>query len=229
MPSGIPLIAYLSAASPVLPVVVAVGKGRVLENRWVLAACLISLVGDATGLFYSNRGQNNLWISYLVTPLQFACMLLALAALLTTAQEQMTVKLTAVLLLAVSGVLAVMAEDLSNFSRYSLPLGSLLVLGASVWTLVRQGSGSALGTAAVPGGFWLPSGFAIYGAVMAAYMPLLGGFVSSDRGFVEAVLKVKSALVIVSFCLVAWGISCQNRATVSGRSSLPSSSPSGSS
>lgn len=226
MAGSIPMLHYVASASAALPLVAMIRRRSLRQGGgWLALACMVSLGGDALGLYLSARGLNNHWLAYLVTPLLFSSILFGLGVLQHTAQERAAFRITAVLMLFVSAVLAVVADDLLNFSKYSLPLGSLLVLGASVWTLVRGGFPLLGGLPEAAGWFWIPGGFAVYAAVTAAYLPLIGDFTTSDREFVDAVLRAKSILVIIAFTLVSWGILCQDRPTRSGRSSSPSSSP----
>lgn len=225
MAREIPLLVHFSALAPVLPIMAALGRGHVRWYQWLVLACLISLAGDGVGLVLGSRGINNHWVSHLVTPMLFAALLMSLAREQATGQERHVVRGTAGLLLVASGILGVAVEDLSNFSRYSLPLGSLLLLGAAVWTLVQGGLARDLMPRARPGWWAVPGGLAVYGIINAAYFPLVGGFVSNDVDFVSAVLYTKAMLTIVSFGLLAWGVIRWSPPTHSGPSSWPSSSP----
>ncbi len=215
--------------APLVPIAAMIWRGKVAYYRWLVVACVISLISDGTSLFLSRHGQNNLWVTYLLIPLLYSSMLLALATGQVTAQERTTIRITAGLLLVVSAVLAFGADDLANFSRYSLPLGSLLLLSGALWILVRQGFGGSFGEGDGSGWFWIPAGLALFGALNAAVLPLVGGFISTNEAFVVAVFKVKFVLAIVAFCLIGWGILCQDRPKLSGPFSSRFSSPSRSS
>lgn len=220
----IPLVVHLSALSPLVPVAVLAARGlRAPAHRWILAACLLSVFGDAAGLFTALRGMNNQWISYLVTPLMGAAMLGALAWWQPTHAERAGVRVSAGLLLAASLLLAVVVEDRANFSNYAIPLASLLVLAGAVWTLVRRAWSGERGDLLRQDWFWVAAGFAVYGMVTAAYFPLAALLTPGDRSFVIAVLQLKSALVILAFGLVGWGVACQTSGGRSGRSSSSSS------
>lgn len=230
MLTSIPAVHYAASVSPLLPILVAAARGGWRgPGGWVVLVCVISVLSDGLGLLLSARGTNNQWLAYLVGPLFFAAILLALAVRQETTLERTALRIAAALLLVALGGLAFVADDLENFSQFAIPLGSLLVLGAAAWTLVRGGLTTGDSPARPAHWFWVPAGFALYGAVTAAYLPLVAAFSRSDVVLVDAVLKLKSALVVVAFGLVGWGIFCQTPEPYSGRSSSPSSSPSGSS
>ncbi|MFN2317850.1 MAG: hypothetical protein ABR602_14370, partial [Gemmatimonadales bacterium] len=187
---------------------------------WVLAACLLSLFGDAAGLLTAIRGVNNQWLSYLVTPLLGATMLGALAEWQPTEAERTGVRTTAVLLLVTSLVLALVVEDRGNFSRFALPLAALLVLAGAVYTLVRRGASGERSELVRQDWFWVGAGFAVYGMVTAAYFPLLAVLTPIDVTFVGAVLQFKAIMVLLAFGLVGWGVACRTSDRSSGRFSL---------
>lgn len=203
---AIPLVAHLAAASPLLPVVLLLVRGvRTAAHRWILVACLLSVFGDGAGLYMALRGINNQWISYTVTPLMSSAMLLALAHWQPTHAERAGVRLITGLLLVVSVILVRLVENVANFSQYAIPLGSLLIFAAAVWTLVRGGWVADRGAIAQYDWFWSTVGFALYAMVTAAYFPLLAVLAASDPAFVGAVLKLKSLMVVLAFGLVGWG------------------------
>jgi len=230
MSGQIPLLHYVAAAAAGLPLLAAILRWSWRgAGFWFLVASLVSLLGDGLGLYLSTRGSNNQWLAYFISPVFFAAILLGLADRQLTEVERVAARIATGLLVGALLIVALVAEDLTNFSQFAIPLGSLVVLGAAAWTLVRAGLGTGSRTDVSMGGLWEPAGFALYGAVTAAYLPLVSVFSRSDLGFVDAVLRVKSVAVIMAFVLIGWGVYWQPRATSSGRSSWWSSLPSGSS
>jgi hypothetical protein len=217
----IPLVVHAAALSPLVAVlVILVRRPGAPAHRWVLAACLLSLFGDAAGLYTAIQGLNNQWISYLVTPLLGAAMLGALAEWQTTAAERTGVRTTAVLLVVTCLVLALVVEDRDNFSRFAVPLAALLVLAGAVYTLVRRGASGGRGELVRQDWLWVGAGFAVYGMVTAAYFPLLAVLTPLDVTFVRAVLHFKAILVLLAFGLVGWGVACRTSDRRSGRFTL---------
>lgn len=220
----IPLVVYAAALSPLLPLAALGRRGiRPVAHRWVLVACLLCLAGDAAGFASAMRNVNNQVVSYLVTPLLSAAMLLALAQWQRSPAERTAIRVMTALLLAASAIGAPLIEDLDNFSQFVIPLGSLLVLAVAIWSLVRRALGPLGGDATRADWFWIPLGFALYSAVTATYFPVSAVFATTDPAFVLAVLKLKSVTVVVAFGAVAWGILCPQPVAPSGPSLSPSS------
>lgn len=221
---------HLGVLAAALPLFAAAWQGRRYRaGVWVPLVSGLSLAGDALGLYLAVRGRNNHVLAYLLGPLFFAAMLMALAERQHRRDALVAIRIVAGLLLVASMILAFTSESLGNFSQFVIPLGALLVLGTAVWMLVQGGLGKGYHRLTGPDWFWIPAGFALYGAVTAAYFPLVAVFVENDRHLVDVVLQLKAVSVVIAFCLVAWGVLCQGRVAGSGRSSWSSSSPSPSS
>lgn len=221
---GIPLIIHLSALSAGLPLLAWLARRLPLRgHEWVLLASALSLSLDALGLYLATQGRNNHWLAYLLGPLLFAAMLMALAERQRTPTARSTFRIVVVLDLLACLILSLWAEDLRNYSQFAMPLGALLVLGASTWTLVQGGFGPGGRAGAEPDWHWVPLGFALYSAVTAAYFPFVAVFMRSEPALVGRVMELKAVLVMLAFALVAWGVWCRTSGPNSGRSSSSSS------
>lgn len=225
----LPYAAWLSALVPFLAVLAGGGVKRSAALRWIGVAMGLSFSIDSLLAVLSVQGINNNWVTYSFTPLYGAAMVMVLAQGQRTVVERQAVTLTAGLLLVVVMGLNLLFEETTTYSRIASPVRSLVVFALAIWTLLRQESGSLDSSLLRSGWFWVPLGFALYSGGSAAYFPLAWGFIGQDPGFVMAMAQLRSALVVFSFLLVAWGVRCLSREAISGQPSSPSFSPSPSS
>jgi hypothetical protein len=225
-----PAVVYLSSLAPLLVVGALLMPGKWRSGHWwILVGCLTSLTGDGLGYYLGMQGRNNLWVSYAVAPVMYGGFLLALAEEQHRRLQRQQVLLVAGLMVVTTVVLGLTVDDPRNFSAFAVPLGSLLVLGVALLTLIRAGLGKDAPGEGWTVWLWVPLSLALFSGVTGIYLPLAAAVAGSDAVLLSEVWKVKSALLILVFALMAWGLVCQRRATLSGRSSLLSSSPSGSS
>ncbi len=225
----LPYAGWLSALVPFLAVL---AGGRVKHSaalRWIAVAMGLSFSIDSLLVVLSSQGINTHWVSFSFTPLYGAAMVMVLAQGQRTVAERQAVTLTAGLLLVVVVGLNLLFESTTTFSRVASPVRSLVVFALAIWTLLRQEPGGLDSSLLRSGWFWVPLGFALYSGGSAAYFPLAWGFVERDPGVVMAMSQLRSALVVLSFLLVAWGVRCLSREVISGPPSSPSFSRSPSS
>jgi len=220
----LPYASWLTALLPLLAVLAGGGVKRSAAHRWIAVTAGLSFFIDSLHFVLALQGINNNWVAFTFTPLFGAAMVMVLAQGQRTVAERQAVTLTAGLLLVVVVGLNLLFEDTNTFSRIASPVRSLVVFALAIWTLLRQEPGSADSSLARSGWFWVPIGFALYSGGSAAYFPLAWGFIERDPGFVMAMSQLRSALVVLSFILVAWGVRCLSREAFSGQPSSPSSS-----
>ena len=223
----IPPIFFVSSASQALPALAALRHGRTLPpaRRWIVAWGLAGLLIDGVQLFLGRRGQNNHWLSYIGAPV------LAFAALMALSSWHQSPALRRMLrgagylfVLAVVGLVA-FVERVSTFSLLRGPIESLLIVAASLGTLlllVRQEQGSLLQR----DWFWICSGLALrYGAAVALD-PLARLLIGDSQQVVLSALKVKAVVDLAAYLLIARGVWCPVLPQPSSGPSSPVSLPS---
>lgn len=205
--ADIPVLVLAASLAPLVPVLVLLRRGPDHPAlRWLLAGLLLSLAIDGIMLALMLQGRNNHWVSYLLTPFFGAALLMGLAHWQRGETSRTALQLAAGLLLVAAALLTLLVEDRSSFSRYVSPLRSLLVLLAAVWTALhhlRDTLGRGFWHA---GALWASLGLALYSGVSAAYFPLASILARMDPGLVMPALRLKSALVVLAFLLVGWGV-----------------------
>lgn len=206
--SDIPRLVLAAALAPLVPVVVLLWRGaRTPARRWLLAGCVLSLLIDGVMLGLMLQGRNNHWVSYLLTPFFGATLLVALAHWQREETGRTALQFMAGLLLVAAALLTWLVEDTTSFSRYASPLRSLLVMLAGLWTTLRYLRRAEGLQFFRDERIWAPMGLALYSGVSAAYFPLASMLARVDPALVMPSLQLKSALVVLAFCLVGWGVS----------------------
>lgn len=227
----IPTILFVAAISEALPPLAAVRHGLRLDpaRRWIVLWGLILLIGQAIALRLALSGQNNMWTGYVFTPLEVTAVLIGLSMWHANTILRTAIRLAVPMFIAVSLYLMLFVEDTQNFSQITGPLKALLILSASVLTIllrIRSEEGSLLRS----DWLWICLGFSLrYGAAVALD-PLSSLLVQTFPDLVISAWKIRSLVVVVASLVIAWGILCPIRPPQPSSGPLsPASSPSPSS
>lgn len=216
------LLMHLGALSQALPPIAAwMRRSRSPAHQAIVLGCAVSIAGDAIQLLLAKGGINNFWVSYTFTPLAGAAFLFGLAAWQVTYLERLTLRLAIPIYVVAHFSLVLLTEDVRHFSRFVAPLHSLIVLIAALWTLMRRSFAQSEQPHLESDWFWVAGGLAIYGAASAAFGPVASILMRDRIDLVVAAINVRSALYVLSFTAIAWGIQCRHPAKLSGPSSSP--------
>jgi hypothetical protein len=171
------------------------------------------------------RGEENLWMGYVVPPVASAVALWTLALRHPDSFGRTAIRMAIPLQVIVGIVLTVTIEDPSTFSLVAGPFHALVVLLAASWTFLRLGLSETEGLARRDW-FWMVGGIMIYSATLTALQPVSWFLRASDRlDLLAAVYYAKAAADILAFLVIAGGMFCPVPPTSSGGSSSPPSSP----
>jgi hypothetical protein len=227
----IPAIFYARSAFQALPAVAALRHRRDLPipRRWIVAWGLAGLVFDGISLSYALRQQNNHWLSYISAPSLVVIVLIALSFWNPTLFGRRILRLSALAYVVTVVPLVALVESTSTFSLLRQPIESLLVVAASLGTLlvlIRQEQGSLLQR----DWFWICTGLALRYGGAVALDPLARLLIGDSQQVVLSALKVKAVVDMAAYLLIARGVWCpvlpQPSSGPSSPVSLPSRSPS---
>jgi hypothetical protein len=218
---------FASAGSQALPALAALrhGRGLPLARRWIVTWGLAGLLIDAIGLYYSRRGWNNHWLSYVAATVLGFTALMALSCWHQSPALRRALRGAAVLLVLAVVMLVAFIESLSTFSLLRGPIESLLIVAASLGTLlvlVRQEQGSLLQR----DWFWICTGLALRYGGAVALDPLARLLIGDSQQVVLSALKVKAAVDMAAYLLIARGVWCPVLPQPSSGPSSPVSLPS---
>lgn len=218
---------YASSASQVLPAITALRHGRNLPpaRRWIVAWGLAGLLVDGVQLYLSRRGQNNHWLSYVGAPVLAFTALMALSSWHEAPGLRRLLRGAAYLFVLAVVVLVAFVERVSTFSLLRGPIESLLIVAASLGTLlvlIRQEQGSLLQR----DWFWICTGLALRYGGAVALDPLARLLIGDSQQVVLSALKVKAVVDMAAYLLIARGVWCPVLPQPSSGPSSPVSLPS---
>lgn len=221
-----PLV-YLSSASQAAPAIAGIRHGRSLPTarRWIVAWGLAGLAFDAIGLSYALRGVNNHWLAYISAPSQTVIALIALSHWHQTRAARSLLRFTALAFIGAVMLLVGFVETTTTFSLIRRPMESLLLVLASLGTLlvlIRQEQGSLLQR----DWFWICTGLALRYGGAVALDPLARLLIGDSQQVVLSALKVKAVVDMAAYLLIARGVWCPVLPQPSSGPSSPVSLPS---
>jgi hypothetical protein len=221
------LLQYSALGAPALPLIAAVIRARGLSKAHLAIALWCAIDGslNVVALLIGSHGWNNLWLAYIGAPILSAALLWALAQWHPARAARLALKTAIPLVLIVSAVLTVTLEDPRDFSLAVAPFHAIVMLLATFWTFLSL-SLEAKSWMAQEDWFWIIGGVMLYSATAAAMQPLAWYLIRERVDLLHAAFNVRSAVAILSFAAIAWGMLPRRAPRYSGGSSSPPSSPS---
>lgn len=164
------------------------------------------------GYLGSVRHANNLWVSYITSPLNAALILWSFTHWQRTEVAKLALRITAVLYAALSVALLLLAlEHPDAFPSYSYPIQSLIVLAVAIYTLLTHAKETDHGLARHDW-FWICVGWAVLETFTLATYPLVNLLDQPrDRSLLLQVFEIRTLAAWVAWLLIAVGASRQWR------------------
>jgi hypothetical protein len=221
------VLQYAALGAPLLPLVAATIRRRGLTRAHLAVVLWCAIEGSLNGLalLIGSRGKNNLWLGYIGPPLLSGALLWALAQWHPAKAARLALKTAIPLVLIVSVVLTVTLEDPRDFSLAVAPFHAIVMLLATFSTFLSLSLDSE-SWMAQEDWFWIIGGLMLYSATAATMQPLAWYLIRERVDLLHAAFNVRSAVAILSFAAIAWGMLPRRAPRYSGGSSLPPSSPS---
>ncbi|MBV6522129.1 MAG: hypothetical protein MNPFHGCM_02275 [Gemmatimonadaceae bacterium] len=186
-------------------------------RRLVMAWLLVQFTSDLFQLYTMSRGISNLWARYLISPTSDVLMLYALSMWQTHPLRRIGIRVAMLVLVPVWFGYAI-AEGVGAFGRYSDPLRSIVILVATLVTLVGNGLTTTTRISRHDW-FWVAAGVALYFALEAALGPFLEFIFADSRDIALRAFLFKARFDILAYLLIAAGLLCpQETARPSGTS-----------
>lgn len=222
----IPILAYFTSASQLLPIFASLRHGRSLPTarRWIVAFAVLGLVGDAVQLQFALRKIQNIWMGYISGPILVVTALIALSHWHSNARFRRGLWIIAGGFVLTVVLLVLSVEDTTKFSLIRRPLESFLVVSAALFTLlvlIREEQQQLF----QQDWFWICLGLALrYGGAIA--IDPVARLLIGDSGVVSSALLVRQVINAIAYVIIARGIWCPILPQRSSGRSSPASSPS---
>jgi hypothetical protein len=227
---AIPWIMYAGAASEALPPLAGLKYGRALPlaRRWIVAWSLILVATSSLMLIFAMQRRNNHWVTLVSNPFRVAAILMALSYWHSDAIPRLVLRYAIIPFVIIWCLLVFTVESFDQFNLVAAPFRSLLLLSASLGTLlilIRHEEGNLLRN----DWFWICGGLSLSYGTDVALEPVSRRLVGNHAAMVVSAYQIKMLIDIVVSLIIARGMLCPIPPRSSGGPSLPVSSPSRSS
>lgn len=219
---GIPPVLYAASLSQALPVLAAARYGPRLPpaRKWVALWCVAMLASDAAQLWL--RGidgtDHNLWVEYVVVPLHNAIMLWTLSLWQPDPVSRLAFRVAIPLHLLALAALIPAVESAAAFNQFTRPFQSLVLMAASLYTLVRRASAEP-DRVTSRDWFWVTLGTSLFFSIRVALPPFVELMLRTNPEVTRLAYLVSAWMDIGAFFLIARGMVCPLPQTHSGGSS----------
>ena len=187
------------------------------------------LLSDGLALWFALQGTQNLWVGYVGGPIALLAALMALSYWHPNARVQIVFRVAIPVLLLLSIILVVLIEDTGTFSLITGPIENLVLVAASIVTLIACAS-RLDGSLLKQDWFWIGIGLALRYGSSASLDPIARILVGQDMSMLAMVYQINAGIDIVASLLIVGGMLCQiPPLRASSGASSPASSPSASS
>lgn len=225
-----PWLFWAGASSEALPPIAGLKYGRALPpaRRWIVVWSIVLVATSALLLVLSLHHRNNHWVSFVSNPLRVAAVLMALSYWHADAIPRLALRYAIIPFTLIWCLLVVRVERFDQFSLVTAPFRSLLLLAASLGTLLlllRHEEGSLLRK----DWFWICSGLSLSYGTDVVLEPLSRRLLADHPGMVISAYQIKMVIDIVVSLVIVRGMLCPILPHSSGGSLSPASSPSPSS
>jgi hypothetical protein len=173
----------------------------------VLAWCALLVVTDLASLAVAYARGENLWLQYLSVPLGSALVLWGLSEWQLSAMLRLAYRLAIpALVLATGAAVLVLGAD-PLFEQVVSPIHALVLLAASLHTLVHRAVG-AEGAMAREHWFWMGLGLSLYFAASVAIGPFAQALLASNIAWVRQAYIARAWTSVLAFVLITTGVLC---------------------
>jgi hypothetical protein len=216
---------YAGAASQAIPPLAALRYGRRLPapRRWIVGWALLLLGNDLTQLAFALSGRHNLWLRYLVGPVETGVVLIALSLWHGDSVARLALRVAVPVFTLIWILLVALVERTDTFGLVTGPLQALVLLVASLGTLLLRVR-TQEGRLSREDWFWVCTGLSLWYGTAAALEPLSRLLVAEHPSVVSSAYQVKAVVDILASLIITRGMLCPIPPRPSGGSSSPASS-----
>jgi len=218
---GTPWVLYAASLSQALPLLAALRYGPRLPvaRKWVALWCATMLASDAAQLWLrGGAGTSNLWIEYIVVPLHSTIMLWTLSLWQTDPISRLAFRVAIPLHLLALAAIIPAVESGAAFYQFTRPFQSLVLMAASLYTLVRRASAEPERVTSRDW-FWITLGTSMFFAIRVALAPFVAITLGTNTELTRLAYVVSAWIDIAALALIARGMVCPLPQTRSGGSS----------
>jgi len=153
--------------------------------------------------------RNNLWIGYLITPVQAGLVFWILYDWQTTPVARRMIRWLMPATIGALIILNLRYEDLKQFSLLTATLTSIVLLGLSLFTLVTRSLAEHEAPLLRRDWFWICCGLALYFSLEAGVAPLMR-YLLEQKNYAtwEIVWRIRVTATIATMLILTRGLLC---------------------
>lgn len=209
-----PVAATLAQLLP--PLAVMPGWARATPaRRWIAAWCLLFFVSDIAQFLIGQAVGNNQWFFIFVEPIEDAFLLWALSHWQVKPVARLAFRAAIPLIIATWVTIAFVTGEHATFKTFSGPFRALLMMGATVFTLISNVS-SAPERAWNRDWLWTAMGVLLYFGLLVATEPIVAAMGPDQISDMLRVYTVRSIGDVLAFILIWRGMRCPLPSSSSG-------------
>ena len=198
------LCVWLSQSPPVIAGAIA-RRRLTTARRWVVAWGLYSVLGTAAQMIFAHPGSSNLWLTYILAPIDVSLALYALSCFSVRPVARSALRWAVVVALAIHVAALLLLENRTGYSIVGVPSYALIAFAAALTTFVMLALDETEAMVRQDW-FWIAGGYAIYYAALAVVQPLSAVLLTADRGTLRIVVTVFLVVNAASYLAVAAGL-----------------------
>lgn len=139
--------------------------------RWMCTYLALTVIEDLFMIYWSRGGRHNLWIMNLYTPFEAAMLGMMYVGWQLRERWRATIYAATTLFVVFWLVMIMTVEPITEFSRFTKSVESLLVIAVAAWTLVQRSRHTAAPLTAHVW-FWVSVGTLLYFAYFLLLNPV---------------------------------------------------------
>lgn len=208
------VVATIAQLLPLIPVL-RLGARAPLPRKWMAAWSVTYFVVDLIQIAISRTGKENLWFITISQPLEDALLLWALSYWQTRPVFRIAFRVAVPLVVVIYLAIGFAAGELDSFKTFSGPFRGLVLLSASLFTLLSRVSVEPEGVWKKDW-LWTTMGTTLYYGLHVATDPIVAALYERSVELAQLVYAVKSIGDVIAFALVWQGMRCPLQSTSSG-------------
>ena len=206
----LPWILHAAALSQFLPILAGLRFGfRMPSPRgWISVWCLTLLASDALSLWIrGSEGHNNLWLQPIVVPIQNAIVLWALSLWQDDPVSRLAFRLAIPLYLLALVALIPAIQSTATFDQFTWPFQALVLLAASLYTLVTRGSAEP-DRVSSRDWFWVTLGLSLFFSLRIVLPPFVQLTIGPHPELARLAYLLRAWTDVAAYGLIARGMLC---------------------
>lgn len=176
-------------------------------RRWIAIWGVLFFASDLLQLGFSRWQYNNLFLFIFINPVEDGVILWALSYWQLRPVTRIAFRVAIPIVILIYVVIAVAAGENDSFQTFAGPFRALVVMAASLFTLLSRSTEDADGVW-TKDWLWATIGVSLYYGLIVAAQPIVAIVAPQSTSAARAVFTVKAIGDVIAFILIWRGMRC---------------------